>query len=68
LRLTELHIDRAYLASDMVRQRGGDLAVYCKAWRVRNSVGRYATTGFTLDFTVSETDLPGRSEHGPGTR
>ena len=30
-RLSELHIDRAYLASALVRDRGPDLAVYCKA-------------------------------------
>src|SRR5271166_3967961 len=35
--LAELHIDRAYLSSALVRDRGPDLAVYCKAWRVRNT-------------------------------
>src|SRR5580704_9875074 len=38
-RLAELHIDRAYLSSALVRDRGPDLAVYCKAWRVRNTGG-----------------------------
>ena len=33
--LAELHIDRAYLASALVRDRGPDLAIFCKAWRVR---------------------------------
>jgi len=32
--LAELHIDRAYLASRLVRDRGPDLQVFCKAWRV----------------------------------
>src|SRR5216683_5451172 len=58
LTLSELHIDRAYLASDMVRQRDGDLAIYCKAWRVRNTTGHYAKTDFTLDFTTSQLTCP----------
>jgi hypothetical protein len=33
LRLAELHIDHACLASGIVRQRSGDLTIYCKAWR-----------------------------------
>jgi len=56
--LSELHIDRAYLASDLVRQRGDDLIVYCKAWRVRNTTGHYAKTDFALDFTTSQLTCP----------
>jgi hypothetical protein len=52
LTLVELHIDRAYLASTMVRERGQDLAIYCKAWRVANA-GR-----FTRPTSVS-TSTPG---------
>ena len=33
--LSELHIDRAYLPSALVRDRGPDLAIFCKAWQVR---------------------------------
>ena len=33
--LQELHIDRAYLSSELVRQRGERLEIYCKAWPVR---------------------------------
>src|ERR1700728_308962 len=40
--LSELHIDRAYLSSALVRDRSPDLAIYCKAWRVRHTGGRYA--------------------------
>jgi hypothetical protein len=58
LTLSELHIDRAYLASDLVRQRGADLAIYCKAWRVRNTTGRYPKTDFTLDFTTRQLTCP----------
>ena len=50
--LSELHIDRAYLASALVRDRGPDLAIFCKAWRVRNTGGRYAKDQFTLDFAA----------------
>jgi transposase len=49
-RLVELHIDRAYLSSRMVRDRDEDLRVFCKAWRVGNTTGRYAKTAFGLDF------------------
>jgi Transposase DDE domain len=58
LTLSELHIDRAYLASDLVRQRGDDLAIFCKAWRVRNTTGRYPKTKFTLDFTAGQLTCP----------
>jgi len=58
LRLAELHIDRAYLASHLVRDRGPDLAIYCKAWRVRNTGGRYPKTDFTLDFTTGQLRCP----------
>lgn len=37
VRLKELHIDRAYLSSHLLRERGDDLEVYCKAWPVRDS-------------------------------
>jgi transposase len=32
-RLAELHIDRAYLSSPLVRDRSSDLVIFCKAWR-----------------------------------
>ena len=76
LRLAELHIDRAYLASDLVRQRGDDLAIFCKAWRVRNTAGRYAKTDFALDFTTRQLTCPagvtmafepGKTVHFPST-
>jgi transposase len=58
LTLAELHIDRAYLASAMVRDRGPDLAIYCKAWRVRNTGGRYAKGQFTIDFPAGQLTCP----------
>ncbi len=47
--LSELHIDRAYLSSLLVRQRSADLQVYCKAWPVRNGT-RFPKTAFHLDW------------------
>lgn len=49
VKLIELNIDRAYLSSELVRERAEELAVYCKAWPVRNG-GRYAKTAFSLDW------------------
>jgi hypothetical protein len=57
-RLAELHIDRAYLSSHLVRDRGPDLAVYCKAWRVRNASGRLAKDQFSIDFTSGRLTCP----------
>ncbi|HWM96065.1 MAG TPA: IS1182 family transposase [Streptosporangiaceae bacterium] len=58
LTLAELHIDRACLASRLVRDRGPDLAIYCKAWRVRNAGGRYVKTEFALNFTTRQLTCP----------
>jgi transposase len=69
LRLAELHIDRAYLSSSLVRDRGPDLAIYCKAWRVRNTTGRYAKNQFALDFGAGQLTCPAGVSIGfrPGT-
>jgi hypothetical protein len=48
--LMELHIDRAYLSSELVRKRPEGLEVYCKAWPVRSNAGRYPKTAFSLDW------------------
>jgi transposase len=47
--LDELHLDRAYLSSHWVRERPASLAIYCKAWPVRNG-DRFPKTAFTLDW------------------
>jgi hypothetical protein len=47
--LEQLHIDRAYLSSELVRERPEHLEVYCKAWAVHNA-GRYPKTAFSLDW------------------
>src|SRR2546421_8436363 len=49
IELRELHIDRAYLSSTWVRERSAELAVYCKAWPVRNGT-RFLKTAFQLDW------------------
>ncbi len=56
--LAELHIDRAYLSSALVRDRGPDLAIFCKAWRVRNTGGRFAKDQFSLDFAAGQLTCP----------
>ena len=56
--LAELHIDRACLSSGLVRDRGPDLAIYCKAWRVRNTTGRYAKDQFSIDFPAGQLTCP----------
>jgi Transposase DDE domain/Transposase domain (DUF772) len=56
--LSELHIDRAYLSSALVRDRGPDLQIFCKAWRVRNTGGRFAKDQFTLDFAAGQLTCP----------
>ncbi len=55
--LAELHIDRAYLASALVRDRPESLAIYCKAFAVRNGP-RFAKTDFTLDFDRAQLTCP----------
>ena len=57
-RLSELHIDRAYLPSALVRDRGPDLAIFCKAWRVRNASGRFAKDQFSIDFAAGQLTCP----------
>ncbi len=47
--LKELHIDRAYLSSHLVRERSDDLKVYCKAWPVRQGT-HFHKQAFALDW------------------
>src|SRR5829696_4962528 len=47
--LSELHVDRAYLSSELVRDRPPELEVYCKAWRVSNGE-RFPKTAFEMDW------------------
>ncbi len=47
--LKELHIDRAYLSSQLVKERSLDLSIICKAWPVRNAK-QFDKSAFTLDW------------------
>lgn len=55
--LAELHIDRAYLASKLVRERPADLTIICKAWPVRNG-DRFTKAAFTLDWQAGTIRCP----------
>ena len=57
LKLAELHIDRAYLASQMVREREETVGIYCKAWPVRQGA-QFAKTAFSLDWERQEIRCP----------
>ena len=54
---SELHIDRAYLSSKLVRARPSGLEVYCKAWRVSNGE-RFPKTAFVLDWQRHQIRCP----------
>jgi hypothetical protein len=58
VQLLELHIDRAYLPSSLVRDRDEGLQIYCKAFPVRTIGGRFAKTAFTLDFDQGTLTCP----------
>jgi Transposase DDE domain len=59
--LKELHIDRAYLSSHLVRERSDDLDVYCKAWPVCQSK-RFSKQTFTLDWERQVIRCPAEQE------
>jgi hypothetical protein len=59
--LGELHLDRAYLSSTLVRERSRDLLIYCKAWPVRNGT-RFAKTSFELDWQQQRLRCPNQQE------
>ena len=55
--LEELHIDRAYLSSLLVRQRSADLEIYCKAWPVHQGKG-FHKQAFVLDWQRQTIQCP----------
>jgi len=57
LSLRELHIDRAYLSSNLVRERDDDLEISCRAWPVRQSP-QFAKTAFQLDWEAQTIRCP----------
>ncbi len=60
--LQELHIDRAYLNSQMVKQRPESLTIICKAWSVRNGK-HFDKKAFVLDWEHHLIRCQERSEH-----
>jgi DDE family transposase/transposase-like protein DUF772 len=56
--LRELHIDRAYLASQLVQQRTETLAIFCKAWPVHQGP-YFPKSAFQLDWERQELQCPG---------
>jgi len=59
--LKELHIDRAYLSSHLVRERSAELSIYCKAWPVRSGE-RFSKQMFTLDWDRQIIRCPAEQE------
>ena len=59
--LKELHIDRAYLSSHLVRERSDELEIYCKAWPVRDGK-RFSKQAFTLDWERQMIRCPAEQE------
>ena len=59
--LKELHIDRAYLSSHLVRSRSDELEVYCKAWPVREGK-HFHKQAFTLDWDRQIIRCPAEQE------
>jgi len=55
--LAELHIDRAYLSSELVKNRQEGLEIYCKAWRVQNGT-KFSKTAFVLDWDNGTISCP----------
>jgi IS5 family transposase len=61
VQIKELHIDRAYLSSHLVRERDDDLEVDCKAWPVRESQ-HFSKQAFTLDWERQTIRCPDAQE------
>src|SRR5947209_3686071 len=59
--LQELHIDRAYLSSHLVRERSDELAIYCKAWPVREGK-QFHKQSFVLDWERQLIRCPAEQE------
>src|SRR6266702_5619447 len=59
--LKELHIDRAYLSSHLVRERDKNLEIYCKAWPVRDSK-YFHKQAFNLDWERQTIQCPAKQE------
>jgi hypothetical protein len=61
IHLQELHIDRAYLSSELVRHRKEGLEIYCKAWPVRQGE-LFSKQAFSLDWERQIIRCPAQQE------
>jgi transposase len=61
VRIKELHIDRGYLSSHLVRERTDEVEIYCKAWPVREGK-RFSKQAFTLDWERQVIQCPAEQE------
>jgi Transposase domain (DUF772) len=59
--LAEAHLDRGYLSRRWVRERPASLAIYCKAWPVRNG-SYFPKTAFILDWARQRIRCPAQVE------
>jgi hypothetical protein len=59
--LKELHIDRAYLSSHLVRERSDELEIFCKAWPVREGKC-FHKQAFALDWERQLIRCPAEQE------
>lgn len=57
IEMTELHIDRGYLSSELVKNRPLGLTIYCKAWRVQNGT-KFSKNEFILDWDNGTISCP----------
>ena len=57
IQLTELHIDRGYLSSELVKNRPLGLTIYCKAWPVQNGT-KFRKNEFILDWDNGTVSCP----------
>lgn len=61
VKIKELHIDRGYLSSHLVRERTDEVEIYCKAWPVREGK-RFSKQAFTLDWDRQIIRCPAKQE------
>jgi transposase len=57
IEMTELHIDRGYLSSELVKNRPLGLTIYCKAWPVQNGT-KFSKNEFILDWDNGTISCP----------
>jgi len=61
VKIKELHIDRGYLSSHLVREHSEEMDIYCKAWPVRKGK-RFSKQMFFLDWDQQIIRCPAEQE------